>query len=106
MESLALSTHLGYRQELVEGLWDLFHQVQQLQISIPRAQRGDDPRVKDQTEQQGSTGSRRYPHHLRTSYNYSQVKNRRNAKQLLQTSHLSAKHAGKYGLNIRVTLSK
>lgn len=64
MEPLAPSTHLGYREELVEGVWDLFHQVQQLQISIPSGPRRDEPRVKEQAEQQGSAGADRSPHPL------------------------------------------
>lgn len=73
METLAFSTNLGYREELVEGLWDLFHQVQQLQIRVPGGQRGGEPGLQQQTEQQGSTGSDTEPHHLRTAQNWAQV---------------------------------
>lgn len=62
METAALSTDLGHGEELVEGLGDLLHQVQQLQISVPGGQRGGEPGVEAQAEQQGPGGWRLDPH--------------------------------------------
>lgn len=101
MEPLALRTHLGDRQELVEGLRDLLHQVQQLQIRVPGRQRRDEPGVKREREpeQQGSARPDREPHHRRRLQLLPGRKNRN------PSSHLS-EHGGKGGLHIRVTLSK
>lgn len=67
METLAFSTNLGYREELVEGVRDLFHQVQQLQIRVPGGERGDEAGVEEQAERQSPSGSDMEPHHLTTS---------------------------------------